>query len=263
MKQKKLLILGACLGLTTLSLTSCGSSSDKLIVATNATFEPFEYKDGTTGEFAGIDIDFAKLFGEKYNYEVSITDIDFDSIVPSVQTGKADLGIAGMTKTDERAKIVDFTDAYYSASQVVIVKNDSALASATTLDSILDCLKGKTIGCQSGTTGESYIKGSEELEYSGIESSTCRALQSGYLACESLSNGQIDAVIIDAAPANLYVKNYTNLKVLPVTLTTEEYAIAVKKGNTELLSKLNEFIAEIKNNGKLEEIIAKYNETNN
>ena len=260
--KHKLLSFALIGTISCLSLTSCDTSSSTLIVATNATFEPFEYKDAETGEFKGIDIELAKMYGEQNNLAVSISDIDFDSIVPSVQTGKADIGIAGMTKTEERAKIVDFTDSYYSASQVVIVNTDSDLSSLTTVDSILDALKGKTIGCQSGTTGESYIKGSVELEYSGIESATCRALTSGYLACQSLSNKQIDAVIIDSAPANLYVKNYTNLKVLPVTLTTEEYAMAVKKGNTELLNKLNSFIKEIKANGKLDEIIAMYNGNN-
>ncbi len=262
MKHKTLTILGLA-AVSTLGLTSCDTSDHSLIVATNATFEPFEYKDAESGDFLGIDIDLAKLFGEQNNYKVTVTDIDFDSIVPSVQTGKADIGIAGMTKTDERANIVDFTDSYYSASQVVIVKNDSEYANLTSVDEVLNALKGKTIGCQSGTTGESYIKGSTELGYSGIESATCRSLTSGYFACNSLSNGQIDAVIIDSAPANLYVTKYENLKVLPVTLTTEEYAMAVKKGNTELLNKLNDFIKEIKSNGKLDEIIEKYNQTNN
>ena len=246
------------------SVASCGGQKDenKLTVATNATFEPFEYKD-SDGNFLGIDMDIVNQFAQSNGYELEITDIDFDSIVPSIQTSKADIGIAGLTKTDERSKIVDFTDSYYSASQVVIVPANSSIANSTSKDEILSYLENKTIGCQSGTTGESYITGSSDLDFTGISGATCRPLSDGYLACKSLNDGQLDAVIIDKAPAELYVKTYTNLKVLPVTLTEEEYAIAVKKGNTKLLNELNSFIKEIKENGKLDEIINSYNSTNN
>ncbi len=163
-----------------------------------------------------------------------------------------------MTVTESRKQTVDFTDTYYSASQVVIVKKDSKYASMTTKEEIETALNVSTvtIGCQSGTTGYSYIVGDEEMEFDGLKSANCQAYTTGYLACQSLQNGQIDAIIIDNEPAKLYLKNYSDLMILPnVTLTEEEYAMAVKKGDTELLNKLNAFIKEIKENGKLKEII--------
>ena len=162
-----------------------------------------------------------------------------------------------MTVTESRKQTVDFTDTYYSASQVVIVKKGSTYSSLTTVESIEVALNvsGIKIGCQSGTTGESYIKGSEEMGFTGLTNATCQSYASPYLACQDLTNGKINAIIIDNEPAKLYLKQYSELEILPVTLTTEDYAMAVQKGNTELLNKLNTYIAKIKEDGTLKTII--------
>lgn len=264
MKLKKILTSSIALFMST-GLTSCGNTmrslddikaSKELIVATNATFQPFEYIEN--GEFKGIDIAFMEAYATSIGVNLSVTDIDFDSIIPSIQTYKADLGIAGMTKTESRARVVDFSDSYYEASQVVIVKSDSAYVNYSK-DQLLLALEGKTIGCQIGTTGESYINGSEEMGFSGIKRATCKGYKDGLLATKDLSDGNIDAVIIDSAPASLYVKQYSKCEVVKnVVLTEEEYAIAVTKGNTTLLDSLNLFIKEIKANGKFEEILKTY-----
>lgn len=264
MKLKKILISNIAL-LMSLGLSSCGNNmrtlddikeSKEFIVATNATFQPFEYIEN--GEFKGIDIAFAEAYATSIGAKLTVTDIDFDSIIPSIQTYKADIGIAGMTKTDSRARVVDFSDSYYEASQVVIVKSDSNYVNYSK-DELLKALEGKTIGCQIGTTGEAYINGNEEMEFSGINGATCKGYKDGLLATKDLSDGNIDAVIIDSAPASLYVKKYPKCEVVKnVVLTEEEYAIAVAKGNTTLVDSLNLFIKEIKANGKFEEIINTY-----
>lgn len=261
---KNLLTLGLA-GLMGVGLSSCGAKMNtvedikqksELIVATNATFQPFEYSEN--GEFKGIDIAFADAYAHSLGVKLTVSDIDFDAIVPSVQTYKADLGIAGMTKTEKRAKVVDFTDTYYEASQVVIVKADSVYVNYTK-DQLLEALEGKSIGCQIGTTGESYINGDEEMEFAGIKNATCKGYKDGLLATKDLADGNIDAVIIDSAPASLYVKQYPTCQVVSnVVLTEEEYAIAVAKGNTTLLESLNSFISEIKSNGTLDNIINTY-----
>ncbi len=262
MKLKNYLTLGITL-LMGATITSCGASMNtlddiknkkELILATNATFQPFEYLEN--GEFKGIDIDFAKAYADSLGASLTVSDIDFDAIIPSIQTYKADIGIAGMTITEARSKVVDFTESYYSASQVVIVKNDSALANLD-YDNLLKALEGKTIGCQIGTTGEAYIQGSEDMGFEGIKNATSKGYKDGVLATKDLASGNIDAVIIDSAPASLYVKEYPSCVVVPnVVLTAEEYAIAVAKGNDTLLSSLNTFIKESKENGVLDKIIS-------
>ncbi len=260
MKLKTLSTLTLALGVAAISanLTSCSNdSANELVMATEASFEPFESLD-ENGNFVGIDIEIAKSFAEKQGKKLTINNIEFDAILPAIQTGKADFAAAGMTVTEDRKQTVDFTDTYYSASQVVIVKKDSTYASMTTKEEIETALNknGIKIGCQSGTTGNSYIVGDESMDFAGLKNATCTPYSTGYLACQSLKNGQIDAIIIDNEPAKLYLKNYSDLMILPnVVLTEEEYAMAVKKGNTELLEKLNAFIKEIKEDGTLKKII--------
>lgn len=257
MKLNKLFTI-AFLGATTIcttSLTSC-KQEEKIIMATEASFAPFESID-TNGDYVGIDVEIAKGFAESEGKKLEVSNIDFDAILPAIQSGKADFAAAGMTVTESRKQTVDFTDTYYSASQVVIVKKGSTYSSLTTVESIEAALNvsGIKIGCQSGTTGESYIKGSEEMGFTGLTNTTCQSYASPYLACQDLTNGKINAIIIDNEPAKLYLKQYSELEILPVTLTTEDYAMAVQKGNTELLTKLNAYIAKIKEDGTLKTII--------
>lgn len=233
-------------------------SSGKLIVATNAEFAPFEYLEGTT--FKGIDIEIIQGYGEYIGVEVVIKDQDFDAALLSVSKNKADVAIAAITKNAKREETMSFSDAYFTANQVVIVHKDSIYASLTTEEAILSALTANQarIGVQRGTTGEYYVEGDADWDFPGIAQTTCLTYDNGALAANALNNGQIEAVIIDVAPAQLYVQNFSNLVILDVVLTEEEYAIATAKGNETLLASLNAYIALIKSNGTFATIVNNY-----
>ena len=214
-----------------------------LVMATNAEFPPYEYHDG--GEIVGIDAEIAKAIAGELGMELEIEDIAFDSIIPEITSGKADMGMAGMTVTEDRKQSVDFSDTYAKASQKVIVKEDSEIASP-------DDLAGKIVGVQLGTTGDIYVS---DLEADGT---TVERYNKGFEAVQALSQGKIDAVVIDGEPAKTFVAQTEGLKILEESFTDEEYAIAVKKGNTELLDKINGALKTLKENGTLDEIVAKY-----
>ena len=213
-----------------------------LIMSTNAEFAPYEYHDGN--DIVGIDVDIANAICEDMGASLEITDVAFDSIIPEVQSGKADFAAAGMTVTEDRQTQVDFSDTYATGVQSVIVTEDSDIAS-------LDDLKGKQIGVQQGTTGDLY-----STDDFGEES--VQRFSKGADAVQALSTGKIDAVIIDNKPAQVFVDENEGLKLLETPYAEEEYAIAVKKGNTELLDAINASIANLKESGKLDEIVAKY-----
>lgn len=250
-------------------LTSCQSSfftldkiikSGKLLVTTNAEFAPFEYKQGS--KFKGIDIDIIYEYGKYIDVEVSILDFDFDAALLSVSKYKSDLAIAAITKNEIREQTLDFSNSYYSANQVVIVNKNSIYSTLSTKDEILNALsvnKAK-IGCQRGTTGQYYILGDTSWDFDGISNTSCITYDSGALAIKALSNGQIDAVIIDQAPAMLYCNKINGVKCLDAILTVEEYAIAIANGNVTLQDSLNKFIEKIKGDGTLDAIIEKYYE---
>lgn len=176
---------------------------------------------------------------------LEVEDIAFDSIIPEIQSGKADIGMAGITVDEDRLKNVDFTDTYATASQVIIVKEDSEIAGP-------DDLKGKYIGVQLGTTGDLYATDYE------ADGSTIERYSKGFEAVQAMKQGKIDAVVIDEEPAQVFVAETDGIKILDEALTVEEYAIAVKKGNTELLEKVNGALAELKDSGELQTIIDKY-----
>ena len=177
--------------------------------------------------------------------ELEIEDIAFDSIIPEIVSGKADMGLAGMTVTEDRMQSVDFSNTYAKASQKIIVTEDSEIASP-------DDLKGVIVGVQLGTTGDIYVS---DLEADGT---TVERYNKGFEAVQALSQGKIDAVVIDGEPAKTFVAETQGLKILDESFTDEEYAIAVKKGNTELLEKINGALKTLKDNGTLDEIVAKY-----
>ena len=255
MKMKKVIsVVLACA--CVFSFAACGSKSDssksdsaksdkkeKLVMATNAEFPPFEYYDGD--EVVGIDAEFAAAIADKLGRDLKIEDMAFDSIIPAVTSGKADIGLAGMTVTEDRLENVDFSDTYATASQMIIVKEDSEIAGP-------DDLKGVTVGVQLGTTGDIYVS---DLEADGT---TVERYNKGFEAVQALSQGKIDAVVIDGEPAKTFVSETEGLKILDEEFTVEEYAIAVKKGNTELLDKVNGALETLKDNGTLDEIVAKY-----
>lgn len=251
MKLKKM--LSVVLALTcVLSLAACGSKKDEgskneekkeqLVMATNAEFPPYEYYDGD--EIVGIDAEFAEAIAEKLGMELKIEDMAFDSIIPAVQSGKADIGVAGMTVDPDRATQVDFTDSYYTGRQVIIVAEDSAIAGP-------DDLAGKKIGVQQGTTGDLYTTddyGDECVE----------RFNKGMEAVQALQQGKVDAVVIDDQPAKTFVEENEGLKILETEYVEEDYAMALKKGNDELLKKVNDAIKALKEDGTFDEIVAKY-----
>ena len=213
----------------------------KLIVSTNAEFPPYEYYDAN--EIVGIDVEIAKAIADKMGLELEVKDGAFDAIIAEVVSGKADVGIAGMTATDERKQNVDFSDSYATGTQVIIVKEGSEIKSAADLE-------GKSIGVQLGTTGD--------IMATDVKDSKVEQYNKGMDAVQALSQGKIDAVIIDNEPAKFYEKEVSGLKILDEAFAVEEYAIALKKGNSELQTKINETLKELKAEGKIDEIIAKY-----
>ena len=219
------------------------AAGGKLVMATNAEFPPYEYHDGDA--IVGIDAEIAKAIADELGMELEIEDIAFDSIIPEIVSGKADMGLAGMTVTEDRMQSVDFSDTYAKASQKIIVTEDSEIASP-------DDLKGVIVGVQLGTTGDIYVS---DLEADGT---TVERYSKGFEAVQALSQGKIDAVVIDGEPAKTFVAETEGLKILEESFTDEEYAIAVKKGNTELLEKINGALKTLKDNGTLDEIVAKY-----
>ena len=199
------------------------AAGGKLVMATNAEFPPYEFHDGD--KIVGIDAEIAQAIADELGMELEIEDIAFDSIIPEIVSGKADMALAGMTVTEDRKASVDFSDTYATASQMIIVKEDSEIAGP-------DDLKGVTVGVQLGTTGDIYVS---DLEADGT---TVERYNKGFEAVQALSQGKIDAVVIDGEPAKTFVSETEGLKILDEAFTVEEYAIAVKKGNTELLDKV-------------------------
>lgn len=212
-----------------------------LVMGTNAEFPPYEFYEDN--DIVGIDVEIAKAIAEKMGMELQIEDMAFDAIIPAVTSGKADFGAAGMTVTEERQRSVEFTDTYANSNQVAIVKEDSDIAGSADLE-------GKTIGVQLGTTGDALA--------TEIKDATVERYNKGLEAVQSLTQGKIDAVVIDQATAQAFVNKTEGIKILEEKMSKEEYAIAIKKGNTELVEKMNAAIAELKSEGKIDEIVAKY-----
>lgn len=236
------IICGALAAVMTIALAGCGEEKKTtLVMATNAEFSPYEYREGDA--IVGIDAEIAKAIAEDMGLELVIEDMAFDSVIAAVQSGKADIGVAGMTVDEDRLKNVDFSIPYTTAAQVVIIKEGSAVASPADL-------VGKTVGVQLGTTGDKYA---EDIENAAVE-----RYNKGFEAVQALTQGKIDAVIIDREPAKVFVSQNEGLTILDEDFTLEDYAIAVAKGNTELLESINASIANLKSSGKLQEIIDKY-----
>ena len=215
----------------------------KLIMSTNAAFPPYEMTTDS-GEFEGIDIETAQAIADKLGLELQIDDMDFDAALLAVQQGKSDMVMAGVTVTDERQNVMDFTDSYATGIQSIIVKEDSDIAS-------VDDLAGKKIGTQRGTTG--YLYSSDDFGDENIG-----AYSDGLTAVQMLNNGQVDCVVIDNAPAKEFVAANPGLKLLDTAYVEESYAIGVGKGNTELKDAINTALEELKADGTLQAIVDKY-----
>ncbi len=208
------------------------SYDGKLVMATNAEFAPYEFKE--EGEIVGFDVDMMRAVCDILGKELVIDDMAFDSIIAAVDSGKADVGVAGMTVTEDRLKNVNFTDSYTQASQVIIVRGVSV------------DLTGKTIGVQMGTTGMTYAE--------GVEGATVEKYNKGADAIEALKQGKVDFVLIDSSPAKYFVSKNPDLSIAPKPFAIEKYACAIKKGNDELTQQVNDALAQLRENGTLTSI---------
>ena len=223
----------------------------KLILATNCQFPPYEMVadgEGVYQGYEGIDIELAVAIADKLGLELQIDDMDFDSSLLAVQEGRSDILLAGLTYTDERDEVMDFTTKYATGVQVVIVKEGS--------DVTMDNLGEKLVGTQRGTTGYQYA--SAAPEDGGFGEDHVLAYDNGATAVQALVNGQVDAVIIDGAPAEQYVAANDGLTILPTAWVEEDYCIAVDEGNTALLDAVQAILDEMQADGTLDAIIAKY-----
>ncbi|MBQ4247692.1 MAG: transporter substrate-binding domain-containing protein [Ruminococcus sp.] len=258
-KFVKVLSMTVAAAIMAVTFTACADSSSSsdsksggsIKFGTNAEFPPFEYvvSKGVIGEFDGIDMAIAKQIGEDNNKEAKIENMEFDSLLVALDNGKIDAAIAGMTVTDERKEKVDFSEPYYNAKQVMIVKEDSNIAKASDMSD-------KKIVVIQGYTGETCVK---KLGFS------YQSFKKGTEAIMELVNGKCDVVVIDSATADKYVKDNKGLKVVEDNkeFENEEYAIAVKKGNKELLDQINKTIKKMKEDGKINELAAKYADATN
>lgn len=245
-KFKKLISIGLATVLCAAMFTGCGkeeAEGQKIVMATNAAFPPYEYVEGD--EYKGIDVEIAQAIAEKLGCELVIEDVDFGAIVAGVETGKYDFGMAGMTVTDERKESVNFSKTYATGVQAIVVAEGSEITSA-------DDLSSETkIGVQQDTTGDIYA--SEDYGEDAVV-----RYKTGADAIQALVSGKVSCVIIDNEPAKSFVETNEGLQVLETAYVEEEYAICVAKDNSELLDKINAALDELKESGKIDEIINKY-----
>ena len=219
----------------------------KLIMSTNAAFPPYEMTDDN-GNYIGIDVEVAQAIAKKLNLELQIDDMEFTAALEAAQKKKSDIVMAGVTITDDRLLVMDFSNSYATGVQVVIVKEGS--------DVTMDNLGEKMIGTQRGTTG--YIYASDTPENGGYGEDHVTAYDNGASAVQALINGQVDCVIIDSAPANEYVAANPGLTLLEGNWVEESYAIGMNKENTALLEAVNGALKELSEDGTLASIVAKY-----
>lgn len=218
-----------------------------LVMGTNAEFPPYEYYEGN--EIVGIDAEIAAAVCEKLGYELVIEDMAFDSIITSVQSGKIDFGMAGMTVTEERQQSVNFSESYATGVQVVIVTEDSEITSVDDLSN-----GGYAIGVQLATTGDLYA--TWDLEDEGL--ATVERYNKGADAVEALKSGKVDCVIIDNEPAKAFVAANEGLVILETEYAVEDYAACFALDNEDLLDDFNAALVELKEDGTIDAIIAKY-----
>ena len=223
--------------------------SGKLHMSTNASFPPYEMV-ANDGSFEGIDVEVAGLIAEKLGLELVVDDMDFTAAMLAVQNGKSDIAMAGITVNEERQANMDFTESYATGVQVIIVPEGSSIA---TVD---DLANAELIGTQDGTTG--YIYCSDTPENGGYGEDHVVAYENGSLAIQALLAGQVDCVVIDNEPAKAYVAANPGLKILDTEFTVEDYAIAMKKGSTELMDLVNTALKELMDDGSVQAVVDKY-----
>ena len=249
--MKKVVVIWS-MAMLVCGLAACGGdsakNSDTITFGTNAEFPPFEFvaSNGVIGQYDGIDMSIAKQIAEKNGMTAEIENMELDSLLIALENGQIDAVIAGMTVTDERKEEADFSPPYYEATQVMIVKEDSDIKKASDM-------AGKRICVIQGYTGETCVN---DMGYS------YEAFKKGTEAVMELVNGKCDVVVIDSATAKKYVSDNEGLKIVedPAAFEGEQYAIAVKKGNTELLDKINKVIEEMLADGTISDLAVKYSE---
>ena len=249
MKKKLTAIVLAALTLVSCVVFASCEKAEKLYMATNAEFPPYEYFEG--GEIIGIDAEIAEKIAEKIGMELVIEHVDFDSIVTGVQTGKYDMGMAGLTVTEDRLEQVNFTTSYATGVQVIIVPENSKI---TSVDDLFAEGANTTVGVQLMTTGDLYC--TSDIEDKGL--GTIERYNKGADAIMALTSGKVDCVVIDNEPAKVFVANSSGLKILDTEYITENYAIAIAKENTELMEKVEKALSELIADGTVQSIIDKY-----
>ena len=191
---------------------------------------------------SGVDVDIAKEIAAAMGKELEVRDIAFDSLINEVQSGKADFAAAGLSVTPEREEQVDFTINYATSKQVIVVRQDNTEITGP------DDVNGKTVSVQLGTVADTAVSDKEDYP-------DCTVIQQKkYLAAaEDVKSGKADCLVMDELPAQELVKANPELKILDEELFTDVYSMAVQKGNTELLDKINEVLQKLMDEGKIEE----------
>ena len=271
--MKKLLAITFAVLMVLSMFAGCTAKQEnQLVMATNAAFPPYEYKEGN--DFKGIDVEIAQAIADKLGMELVIEDVEFGAVLTGVSEGKYDFGMAGITVTEDRKKSMDFSDTYATGIQVIIVKDGSTIASLDDLF-IFDengdptGLKNTDIkvGVQENTTGDIYSSsavtgwGFNDLnDDDSIKTDRVVRFKTGAEAISALKAGNVDCVIIDNEPAKSFVAANEGIHILEGDneYAIEDYAICVKKGNSELLNKINKTLDELKADGTIDRIIEKY-----
>ena len=274
MKKLIAVIMALCMLVSAVCLfASCDKKDENtLVMATNAAFPPYEYKDGD--KIVGIDAEIAAAIAEKLGMKLEIVDVDFGAVLTGVAEGKYDMGMAGITVTDKRKESMDFSNTYATGIQVIIVKDGSSIA---TLDDLWNfdengdpvSLKNPDIkiGVQQDTTGDIYSSSSisgwgfnDLNDDESIKTDRVVRYKTGAEAISALKTGKVDCVIIDNEPAKSFVAANDGIHILEGDneYAIEDYAICVDKGNTELLNKINQALADLKADGTIDRIINKY-----
>ena len=272
MKGKKCAALLTAAVLFTAALTGCSgtpgdasgsdvSDSGKPIlkVATNAEFDPWEYIEN--GEYVGADMDIMRAIADKLDMEVEIQNMEFEAVLSALVSKTCDVAISGLTINQTREKQVDFSDPYYKTAQVLIVRSDDNVFTGTNKEELDAQLKNKKIGVCTGFTGQQYVEGDPNWPFEPIEGAEAVIYDNIALAVQGLKNKAVDVIIMDgptAEGAAATDENKDAIRVINIPLTVERYAIGVQKGNTDLMNKVNGALKELQNEGKIAEILAKY-----
>lgn len=249
--MKKFAKIFAILMVAVLALTvfcGCGKEEEKaekktLVMGSSCSFPPYEYV-GDDGKYIGIDIEIAQGFCDKFGYELEVQDMDFKSIITAVNSGAVNFGMSGFTITDARKLSVNFSDPYEETVQAIMVKEGSPIKSK-------DDLKGKRIGVQSGTTGDDFA--TKDFGQDAVNQ-----YDKYSMAVQALLNEQVDCVVLDDISADAFIKSNEGLAKLDTAYGVEQYAAAFNFEDTELLEQFNQYLAEIKADGGLDGIMAKY-----